>query len=161
MGYFDDREPLWWLGHLDFPRSQVLNMRIMNILKFHHHDYMVEGMILFTGRPIPEGHHHAMTVPFTLVFLDQNENEIRVEAELFVDRTWTRQDKVARRKSTLRGPVEIPETSEPGFRPNLNVGPVPDPAAELIKKRMGRKEAEAESEPLASLRSAPSQLRQR
>jgi hypothetical protein len=136
-------------------------MRIMNILKFHHHDYMVEGMILFTGRPIPEGHHHAMTVPFTLVFLDQNENEIRVEAELFVDRTWKRQDKVARRKSTLRGPVEIPETSEPGFRPNLNVGPVPDPAAELIKKRMGRKEAEAESEPLASLRSAPSQLRQR
>jgi hypothetical protein len=132
---------------------------MMNTLKFHHHDYMVEGMILFTGRPIPEGYHHTMTVPFTL-FLDQNENEIRVVAELFVDRTWKRQDKVARRKSTLRGPVEIPETCEPAFRPNLNVGPVPDPAAELIKKRMGRKEAEAESEPLASLRSAPSQLRQ-
>lgn len=117
-------------------------MRIMNTLKFHHHGYMVEGMILFAGRPIPEWYCHAMTVPFTLIFLDQNENEIRVEAELFVDRTWKRQDKVARRKSTLRGPVEIRETSEPGFRPNLNIGPVPDPAAELIKKRMGRKQAE-------------------
>jgi hypothetical protein len=135
-------------------------MRIMNTLKFHHHDYMVEGMILFTGRPIPEGHHHAMTLPFTLVFLDQNGNEIRVEAELFVDRTWKRQDKGARRKSTLRDPVEISETSEPGFRPNLNVGPVRDPTAELIKNSMGRKEAEAESEPLASLRKALRQLRQ-
>lgn len=135
-------------------------MRIMNTLKFHHHDHMVEGMILFTGRPIPEGHQHGMTVPFALVLLDQNENEIRVQAELFVDRTWKRQDRVARRKRTLRGPVEIPETSEPDFRPNLNMGPVPDPTAELIKNSMGRKEAEAESEPLASLRKALSQLRQ-
>jgi hypothetical protein len=138
----------------------VLNMRIMNTLKFHHHGYMVEGMILFTGRPIPEWYCHAMTVPFSLIFLDQSENEIRVEPELFMYRTWKRQDKVARRKSTLRGRVEIPETSQPGFRPNLNVGPVLDPTAELIKNRMGRKEGEAESEAMASLRKALSQLRQ-
>ena len=160
VGFFDDREPLWRLGHLDFPRGRVLNMRIMNTLKFHHHDYMVEGMILFTGRPIPEGYHHAMTAPFTLVFLDQNENEIHVEAELFVDRTWKRQDKVARRKSTLDIPVEIPEAIEPGFRPNLNLGPVPDPAPS-DPNPAAREEGEAESEPLASLRKALIQLRQR
>lgn len=22
VGFFDDREPLWWLGHLDFPRAR-------------------------------------------------------------------------------------------------------------------------------------------
>jgi hypothetical protein len=159
MGYFDDREPLWRLGQLDFPRGQVLNMRIMNTLKFHHHDYMVEGMILFTGRPIPEDHHHGMTVPFTLVLFDQNENEIRVEAELFVDRTWKRQDKVARRKRTLRGPVELPGTCEPVFRPNLNLGPVPDPAAESLKSRVGRKEGEPEPEAITLLRRELARMR--
>jgi hypothetical protein len=53
MGYFDDREPVWWLGHMDFPRRKVLNPRIMNDLKFHGHDYCVEGVILFTAKPMP------------------------------------------------------------------------------------------------------------
>jgi hypothetical protein len=161
QGFFDERTPLWRLGHVAFPRSQVLNMRIMDSLHLGYHK-MVEGVILFTGlKPMPESFHHGMIAPFTLVLVDQNENEVRVQAELFVDRTWQHERKVVHPKSSLRDPVEIPETSEPGFRPNLNVGPVRDTAAEMLKNRAVRKEAEAESEPLAALRKAFSQLRQR
>ena len=52
--------------------------RIMNSLKFHGYDDMVEGVILFTGlKAMPVEFYHGMVVRFTLIFLDQNENEIR------------------------------------------------------------------------------------
>jgi hypothetical protein len=101
-GFFDERTSHCWLGRRDYPRSQVLNQRIMNSLKFHGHDDMVEGVILFTGlKPMPVEFYHGMAVRFTLIFLDQNENEIRQEADLFVGRTWRREQKVARQNSSL------------------------------------------------------------
>jgi len=156
VGFFDDREPLWWLGNRDFPRRQVLNPRIMNSLKFHGYDYTVEGVVLLTGlKPMPEAFYHGMLVPFTVVFLDQNENAIRKDGELFVDRTWRRKNAAGGRDSGLYGPHEASAPSEPGFCPNLNTGPVCTPAAaELFKNRVGSKEtkSKSDSELLAALR---------
>ena len=107
--FLTNREPHWWLGHRDFPRSQVLNQRIMNSLKFHGADDTVEGVILFTGlKPMPLEFYQGMAVPFTLIFLDQNENEIRQGADLSVDRTWEPERKVAR-------PKEQPARPRRGF----------------------------------------------
>jgi hypothetical protein len=131
VGYFDDREPIWWLGDLDFPRRQVLNPRIMNDLRFHGCDYTVEGVILATGlKPIPEACHHGMTVPFTPVFEDQNGNEISQDSMLFVDRTWKRKRRAARPRTSLFDPVEILAMPEP-FSENSGVlaSPQTTPAA--------------------------------
>ena len=144
VGFFDDRETFWWLGHRDFLRGQVLNQRIMNSLKFHGYDYMIEGVLLFTGlKPLPEAYQHGMTIPFTLVFLDQNENEMRQGADLSVDRTWEPERKVARPKSSLRSPAEGSATSEPGLGQNINRGKVPDPVPSAPYKRMDRDESGA------------------
>ena len=157
VGFFDGREPVWWLGHQDFPRSQVLNQRIMDSLKFHGYDYMVEGVILFTGsQPMPEAYPHGMNIPFTLVFLDQNENEIREDAELFVDRTWKQKNKFVPRGRSLYDPDEASAPIESAFRPNLNRGRVPDLGAEMLKNRPVRKEPESEA--MASLRKAIREL---
>jgi hypothetical protein len=107
MGYFDTREPLLWLGHLDFSRRQVLNPRIMNDLKFHGYDETVEGVILFTGKPMPGAFDHGMTVSSTLVFEDQNRHEISQDAMLFVDRTWKRKHGAKRPRASLLEPEEI------------------------------------------------------
>jgi hypothetical protein len=127
-GFFDERTSHCWLGRRDYPRSQVLNPRIMNSLKFHGHDDMVEGVILFTGlKPMPVELCHGMVVPFTLILLDQNENEIRQESVLFVDRTWQREQKVARQNSSLYERAEGSATGDPGLGQNINRGRVPDP----------------------------------
>ena len=164
-GGLDNREgrpPMYRLFQLLYPLNQVLNQRIENQLKFQGRGQMAEGFLLASGlKPFPGDYHHGMAAPIVLTLFDQNENEICQNAELFVDRTWQHERKVVHPKSSLRDPVEIPETSEPRFRPNLNVGPVRDTAAEMLKNRAVRKEAEAESEPLAALRKAFSQLRQR
>ena len=163
VGYFDDREPIWWLGHQDFPRRQVLNPRL-NSLKFHGFDYAVEGVILFTGlKPMPEL-QHGMTVPFTLVLLDQNENEIEKHAELFVDRTWKRKNNFVYRESALRDSDETSGTSKPGFSRNLNVGPVREPDAELPRNQVRGKNAVFDAddpELLASLRKGLSTMARR
>jgi hypothetical protein len=156
------RHPMYRLFQLLYPLNQVLNQRIENQLKFQGRGQMAEGFLLASGlKPFPGDYHHGMAAPIVLTLFDQNENEICQNADLFVDRTWQHERKVVHSKSSLRDPVEIPETSEPRFRPNLNVGPVRDTAAEMFKNRAVRKEAEAESEPLAALRKALSQLRQR
>jgi hypothetical protein len=136
QAFFDERTPRWRLGQVDYPRSEVLNMRIMDSLSL---DYgkMVEGMIFFTGlKPMPEAFHHGMTVPFTLVFLDQNEDEIRIEAELFVDRTWKRKPTNVSPKSGLYDPVEIPETREAIVSQDSPVPTAPDPVAKFRKNRV-------------------------
>jgi hypothetical protein len=113
-GYFDDREPLWWLGHQDFPRRRVLNPRIMNHLRFDGYDSAVEGVILATGlKPIPETRYHGMTVPFTIAFLDQNRDEISNRAELFVDRTAKRERKALGRESSFGCSLGRPKNGEP------------------------------------------------
>jgi len=130
QAFFDERTPLWRLGQVDYPRSQVLNMRIMESLHFDY-DCTVEGVILFVGlHPMPEASYHGMTVPFTLVFLDQNENEIRIEAELFVDRTWKRKPTNVSPKSSLYDSVEIPETREAIVSQDSAVPTAPDPDAQ-------------------------------
>lgn len=151
QSFFDERTPFWWLGQRDFPRSQVLNMR-MDALTLNP-GRMVEGWILAGGlKPMPEEFHHGMTVPFTLVFLDQNENGIRQDAELFVDRTWKREKRVMRRESGLYSADETSAIVEPEFRPNLNRR-VPNPDAELLNNNRP-----PEGEVMASLREAISKL---
>jgi hypothetical protein len=123
--FFDERTPLWWLGKIDFPRGQMLNMRIMNGLSLNSGD-MVEGWILASGsHRMPEAFSHGLTVPFTLVFSDQNENEIQKDGEIFVDRTWKPDNE---RESRGSGLYEPAATIDPGFRPNLNRGRVPPDA---------------------------------
>ena len=41
---------------------------------------------------------------------------------------------------SLHGPEEVPAYVEPVLRPNLNRGRVPDTAADLLKKGMGKKD---------------------
>ena len=52
-----------------------------------------------------------MTVPFTLVFSDQNENEIRQVGGRFVDRTLKPRHKLVRQKNSLRAPRGTPPDS--------------------------------------------------
>jgi len=155
--FFDERTPLWWLGKIDFRRGQVLNMRIMNGLTLNFGD-MVEGWILASGsHRMPEGFSHGLTVPFTLVFLDQNENEIQKDGKIFVDRTWKSKSEPVSRGSGL---YEPPVTIDPGFRPNLNRGRV-RPGISLPEIELAWKKARADSsspETTAALIKAISQM---
>ena len=75
------------LGPLDYTQAEVLNQRIEESLLFSHPGDVVEGMILATGiRPIPQVFGQGMRVPFEMTFEDEFENEIRVDAELCVER---------------------------------------------------------------------------
>ena len=67
--------------------------------------------------PIPKAFRHGQIVPIELAFLDQNENQIRETADLFVDRLWKPKHKFAPRKTGLfdRGrivPTQDPVTSQ-------------------------------------------------
>jgi hypothetical protein len=97
----DDGNSMCRLGLLQYPRNQVLNHRIDNSMRFVR-GRVIEGVILATGaNPIPEGCRHGLIVPIRLAFLDQNENEIRENAELFVDRLSKPKRKFVPRKSGL------------------------------------------------------------
>jgi len=99
--FSDDGDSMCRLGHLQYPRRQVLNPRIANSMRFAA-GQMIEGVIMATGaNPIPETHRHGLVVPIQLAFLDQNQNEIRKNAELFVDRGYKLQRKSMPRKSGL------------------------------------------------------------
>ncbi len=130
QSFFDEQAPLWWLGNIDFPRNQVLNMRMDGLSLSPGR--MIEGWILAVGlKPIPKAFDHGMAVPFTLVLLDQNENEIKKDAELFVDRTWKQKYKYVRQENDLYGRDVSLATSEPVFRQNINRGPVPAPKVDI------------------------------
>jgi hypothetical protein len=109
---------------------------------------------------MPVEFSHGMVAPFTLIFLDQNENEIRQEADLFVDRTWRREQKVARQNSSLYERAEGSATSDPGLGQNINRGRVPDPvpSSSSPHKRAERDGSEAASEASLYLRNALIQL---
>ena len=118
LASFDDEgDPMCRLGLLEYPRSQVLNLRIQNSLRLQR-GQMIEGVILATGvNPIPKAYRHGQIVPITLAFLDQNENQIRETADLLVDRLWKPKHKFAPRKTGLfdRGrvfPTQEPVTSQ-------------------------------------------------
>jgi hypothetical protein len=152
----DSKNPLYRLGPLVYPEREVLNSRIEKGLPFHGRNQMVEGVILASGlAPIPEYHRNGMTVPFTLVFLDQNENEIRQDAELFVDRTWKSKSKLVYTENSLRAPGETPDCSN--F--NINRSRVPavsGPDAETLKNSAATTgpSSELDSEAMASLKKA-------
>ena len=130
QAFFDERTDPWRLGQRDFPRSEVLNMRIMDALTLNP-GRMAEGWLLAVGlKPMPEAFHHGMTVPFTLELWDQYENVIPQDAELFVDRRYKPKNKFVRQESGLYSPDETSAIIEPAFRPNLNRGRVPDLDAE-------------------------------
>ena len=70
LASFDDEgDPMCRLGLLEYPRSQVLNLRIQNSLRLQR-GQMIEGVILATGvNPIPKAYRHGQIVPITLAFL--------------------------------------------------------------------------------------------
>jgi hypothetical protein len=153
QAFFDERTELWRLGQKDFPRSDVLNMR-MHAFTLNP-GRMVEGWLLAVGLyPMPEAFHHGMTVPFTLELWDQYENVIPQDAELFVDRTCKPKNNFVRRESDLYSPDQTSAIIESAFRPNLNRGPVPHPA----QSPNPAAREEGESEVTAMLRKALGQL---
>ena len=107
----EDGNSMCRLGLLQYPRHQVLNQRIANTMRFAP-GQVIEGVILATGaNPIPAVYRHGQIVPVTLVFLDQNENEIHENAELFVDRLSKRKRKFVPRKTGLYDPKTVAPTS--------------------------------------------------
>jgi hypothetical protein len=101
------------LGLLEYPRDQVLNLRIQNSLRFQR-GQMIEGVILATGvNPIPEAYRHGLIVPINVAFLDQNENQIRENGDLFVDRLWKPKNKFVPRNTGLFDRGRIVPTREP------------------------------------------------
>jgi hypothetical protein len=105
--------PVCRLCLLQYPRAQVLNQRIENSLRFGHRQ-VIEGVILAIGaNPIPKTYYHGLIVPIQLAFLDQNQNEIRENAELFVDRLYKPKRKSMPRRSGLydRGTI-VPTSAE-------------------------------------------------
>jgi hypothetical protein len=78
----------------------------------------------------------------TLKLLDQNENEIRQEAELFGDGSMKPENRPVRPQSSLNSPGGIPELREPvvsqdpaGWQP---------PMSDFQETRRARKEAASE-----------------
>ena len=114
LASFDDGgDSMCRLGLVEYPRDQVLNLRIQNSLRLQP-GQMIEGVILATGvNPIPEAYGHGQIVPITLAFLNQNENQIRETADLFVDRLWKPKPKFAPRKTGLFDRGRVAPTQEP------------------------------------------------
>jgi len=124
--FSDDGNPMCRLGLLQYPRGQVLNQRLANSMRFVP-GQMVEGVILATGvNPIPEAYRHGLIAPITLVLLDQNENEIRENAELFVDRLYKPKRKFVPRKTGLYDRGAIVPTSALFNSQDLRVPRSPD-----------------------------------
>ena len=162
-GFPDQRRgvDVYWLGHLNFPLSQVLN-QLLDSQLVQGRGQVIEGWILASGlKPIPEGYHHGTVAPFELAFLDQHENEICHGGHLFVDRTWKGENKFVGRGSSLYGPEETSATSEPDVGQNINNGRVPDEAPSSPNQGMPGHETKAASEILTRLRNAISQLQER
>ena len=66
---FEEGSPICELGSLEYPRSQVLNDRIENSLRFHYRGQMIEGMILASGlKRIPEAYRTGAIAPFQITF---------------------------------------------------------------------------------------------
>jgi hypothetical protein len=110
--FSDDGDSMCRLGHLQYPRCQVLNPRIANSMRFAP-GQMIEGVIMATGaNPITEAYRHGLMVPIQLAFFDQN-HEIRENAELFVDRLYKLKRKSMPRRSGLydRGTI-VPTGAE-------------------------------------------------
>jgi len=73
-------------------------------------------------------------------------NEISAEAELSVDRSTKPRPRLVR-PTSIYDSDGVGATSEPGVSPNLNVGRVPDPDSELLKKaQMVREKALSDGE---------------
>lgn len=115
------------LGPLQYPRYQVLNMRITNSMRFAP-GQLIEGVILATGvNPIPEAYRHGQIVPVDLLFLDQNKKVIRETPEILVDRSWITERKSMVRRSGLydRGKIVPTSASFPSRDPSDLEGEAP------------------------------------
>jgi hypothetical protein len=107
-----ERTPFRKLGWVEYPQADVLNERVVDSFRFHHRGQMIEGMILALGiRPIPDAYRHGMFLPVDLAFLDQFENEFKVDAEIFVDRTMKPKNAVMQPRTGLYGPTQTPEST--------------------------------------------------
>jgi hypothetical protein len=127
------------LGHLQYPKSQVLNPRIANSMRFAP-GQTIEGLILATGaNPIPEAYRHGLIVPIGLTFLDQDENEMQENADLFVDRLYKPKRKFVPRGTGLydRGTIVPTTATVTNWDPTVSQTPAVE--ARLPRKR-GREE---------------------
>jgi hypothetical protein len=129
--FSDDGNPVCRLGLVEFPRGQVLNQRLENSMRFAR-GQLIEGVILATGvKPIPEAYRHGLIVPITLAFLDQNENEIRENADLYVDRMWKPKRKFIPRGNGLYDRGRIAPTRQPVIGQDPNVPRAPGRVGKL------------------------------
>jgi hypothetical protein len=110
----DGGDPMCRLGLVEYPRDQVLNLRMQNSLRFQR-GQIIEGVILATGvNPIPKAYRHGQIVPIELAFLDQDEDQVRETADLFVDRLWKPKPKLEPHKTGLFDRGRIVPLREPG-----------------------------------------------
>ena len=129
------------LGHLQYPRRQVLNQRIANSMRFAP-GQMIEGVILATGaNPIPAAHRHGLIVPIQLTFLDQNRNDIQKNAELFVDRLSKPKRKFVSRKNGLYDRGRIVPTGAPVTKEDSRLPRAPALEAKVPRGRLREEES--------------------
>jgi hypothetical protein len=95
-------DPLYDFGGQLFPRSQILNPRILSSLRFQARGDVVEGWLLASGlRPIPDVYRNFAVVPFQLSFRNQFGDEFRAQGTLCVLRKSQRDNTDVRRGSGL------------------------------------------------------------
>jgi hypothetical protein len=148
---FDEERPVCKLGPLDYSRTEVLNHRIENGLRFDRRGDWFEGMILANGlRPIPEKYRDGAIVPFQLTFEDVFGEKISETAKLSVVRT-EKQRPAEQRGTGLYGPSRSSESrrlAAQGYLRRTERSPaVPaygDDALGLLKYREGREGTRAE-----------------
>jgi hypothetical protein len=103
--------PIWGFGGVDYPTIEVLNPQIGGGLRLRSSGDMVEGLILASSpRPIPEIYGNLTRTRFEVTFVDQFDEEITKEGELFVVRSVSLETEDACAK---RGPYEPRENPQP------------------------------------------------
>jgi hypothetical protein len=109
----DVGNPRCKLGWFEIERSEILNSRIENYIRFPHRGDMVEGWVLASGlRPIPQQYREGTRVPFQLTFRDQFQQEAGVHAALSVLPSRKRENPPVRPRPGLYGPAENQQVRE-------------------------------------------------
>ena len=109
----DARTSICNVARLTFWREQLLNDDIHNTLRFHYCGQMIEGTILAVGlKPIPAAYRAGGHIPFQLAFGDPLGHEIKVEAELYHERTAKKKTASVPRRAWLYEPLTRGKTPE-------------------------------------------------
>jgi hypothetical protein len=98
-------------GGVDYPDVEVLNEQIEAGLRLRCRGDMAQGLILASGRkPIPDNYRSLTSTRLELTFVDQFDEEITKEGELFVVRSASPETEDA---SAKMGPYEPRENPQP------------------------------------------------